>query len=117
MINLPWKTKGILLCDPRPNEIDLLQELIEKILAPGGCNLIVLRVCYAYRFTSHPECISRYMPLSLKHVRRLADTCEKNGIRLIPLINLLGHQSPVYRATLYKNNYCSGLLNGYPEFD
>jgi hypothetical protein len=116
MLKLPWKMKGILLSAPRPNELDLFEEFVEKKLAPGGCNLIVLRVCYGYRFASHPECASPDQPLGVSHVKRIVEVCKKNKIKLIPKMNLLGHQAP-NSSSDFKIDKTLGLLRGHPEFD
>jgi len=116
LINLNWKTKGILLSAPKPHTVDLFEEFVEKKLAPGGCNLIVLRVCYGYRFASHPECTSPDQPLSLSHVKRIVNVCRKNGIKLIPKMNLLGHQTPSSFSN-FKIDRTYGLLQKHPEFD
>jgi hypothetical protein len=47
--------------------------------------------------------------LSLGQVRQLAESCRKANVRLIPMINLLGHQS--WAKTTF------GLLRAHPEFD
>ena len=115
MIKLPWKTKGMMIAAPRPHNVGLFEEFVEKKLAPGGCNLIVLRVCYGYNFTSHPECASPDQPLSLTHVKRIVNVCRKNGIKLIPKMNLMGHQAPKQESD-YRIDRTLGLLRGHPEF-
>src|SRR4030095_16093984 len=42
-------------------------------------------------------------------VKKIVDVCRKNNIRLIPQVNLLGHQS--WASTTHK------LLQAYPQFD
>ena len=116
MQKLPWEIKGILLSAPRPYTVDLFEEFVEKKLAPGGCNLVILRVCYGYEFKSRPECTSPDQPLSLSHVKRIVNVCRKNNIKLIPKMNLLGHQGPHSKSN-FKIDRTYGLLQGHPEFD
>ena len=122
---LPWKTKGIVLTAPLTHEMDSVVRLIEEYLAPNGCNLIVLQTRYRYQFRLHPEC-QGYDPLSYGDVKRLLAACRRNGIRLLPKMNLLGHQSGVpNRPTdgiLHGHggrtpDIRDGLLRAYPEFD
>lgn len=54
-------------------------------------NVLILEVDYNFQFTSHPELECRGM--NKEQARDLVETCRKNGIRLIPLFNCLGHQS------------------------
>ncbi len=70
-------------------------------------NALILEVDYNFQFTSHPELECRGM--NKEQARDLVETCRKNGIRLIPLFNCLGHQSWGPGA--------SALLKKHPEFD
>jgi hypothetical protein len=65
-------------------------------------------VDYAYQFESHPE-LRDSSTLSKKDVKRLVSVCKKHNIRIIPQVNLLGHQS--WAGKIGK------LLEVYPEFD
>jgi N-acetyl-beta-hexosaminidase len=71
-------------------------------------NTLILRIDYNYEFTSHPE-LKDNDALSAKELKKIVRACQKNNIRLIPQINLLGHQSWAGKV----NN----LLKVYPEFD
>ena len=111
MLNIPWKVKGICLSAPKPDELDMFEEFVEKKLAPGGCNLIIMLIRYRYQFKSHPECASPNSPLNEEQVKRVIAICRKHNIRLIPKMNLMGHQSEKTADSL------DGLLKGHPEFD
>jgi len=111
MLTLPWKTKGIVLNAPMPDELDLFEEFVETVLAPGGCNLIVMLIRYRYQFKSHPECQSPNNPLGATDAERIAALCARHSIRLIPKMNLLGHQSEKTADSR------DGLLRGHPELD
>ena len=110
MHSFPWKTKGIVLTAPQPykNEVATVAEFIERVLAPAGVNLVVLQVRYRYQFKKHPEC-QGFDPLSYDDVKLLLNTCRRNGIRLIPKMNLLGHQSGLH------NTPQDGILHGHPK--
>src|SRR5690606_23082740 len=73
-----------------------------------GINLLVLRIDYNFAYESHPE-LRDENPLSLKQVKELVAVGKRTGIRLIPQVNLLGHQS--WHSEL------GNLLQAYPEFD
>ena len=108
--HLDRAVRGVCLTVPPQGETETLVRFIDTWLAPNGCNLIVLLIRYAYQFRSHPECASPNA-LSEAEMKRIADICRKNGIRLIPKMNLLGHQSGKAKADL------DGLLRSHPEFD
>lgn len=120
-----WKIKGIVLTAPLTDEIDDVIKLIEEFLAPKGFNLLVLQVRYRYQFKNHPE-VRGYDPLSYEDVKRILSVCKKHAIRLVPKMNLIGHQSGVHNTPtdgiLHGHNEKSsdipdGLLRAYPDFD
>lgn len=124
-MELPWQTKGIVLTAPLSEEIDDVIKLIREYLAPRGFNLIVLQVRYRYQFKKHPE-VWGYDPLSLEDVKRLLEACKSSGIKLVPKMNLIGHQSGFPNeptdGILHGHNEAladipDGLLRAYPSFD
>ena len=78
-------------------------------LAQIGINVLILEVDYSYSFQSHPELRQGTQPITKDGARRFADVCRKNGIKLIPEFQSLGHQS--WKQTTYP------LLKVYPELD
>ena len=91
----------------RPDRLDAAKELIVEGLAPLGFNALVLEVDYGFQFKSHPELETN--GLNKEQARVLAEVCREHGIRLIPLMNCLGHQSWGARS--------GALLKKYPQFD
>ena len=87
-----FTVRGLCIAAPAREDVKEFAGIIENELAPSGLNLLVLRIDYNYRFTSHPELVSEN-PLEKEDVKLLVDVCSKHNIRLIPQINLLGHQS------------------------
>lgn len=102
------QVKGIVLTAPLTEEIEDVVHLIEDYLAPRGCNLIVLQVRYRYQFRRHPE-VWGYDPLSKQDVKKLLAACKRSNIKLIPKMNLLGHQSG------FPNTPTDGILHGHSE--
>ena len=100
--------RGIHLMAPRQNEIPAAVAFIRETLAKEGVNLLVLEFDYHYRFAKRPE-VAEPDSLTKEQVGQLAGACRAAGIRLIPQINLLGHQS------WSKNT--AALLRAHPEFD
>ena len=80
------------LISPGKAGIPDLKKGIEEGLKPLGVNVIVLEVNYGFKFKSHPE-LSDQSGLSRDDARDLAAFCRDRGIRLIPQLNCLGHQS------------------------
>jgi len=99
---------GLCIEAPDSRNLDRFLSFMENDLAPGGVNTLVLRVDYGYEYTCHPELRSEGA-LTREQVKQLVSTAKEKHIRLIPHINLLGHQS--WAGTLNK------LLEVYPEFD
>lgn len=100
--------RGFCIAAPGPGEVSRFVTFIHDELVPRNVNTLILRVDYNFEYTSHPELRSGN-PLSEKDVNKLVRACEKHNIRLIPQVNLLGHQS--WHSTPSK------LLEVYPEFD
>jgi len=100
--------RGFCIAAPGPGTVDSFVHFIKDALAPRGVNTLVLRVDYHYQFKSHPE-LADAGALSLDDVTKLVNACRKAHIRIIPSIDLLGHQS--WAGHLGK------LLSVYPEFD
>ncbi|MDQ3917105.1 MAG: family 20 glycosylhydrolase [Acidobacteriota bacterium] len=72
-------------------------------------NVLILEVDYNFKFKSHPELRRGANPITKVGARKLAATCRRYGVRLIPQFQSLGHQS--WRAETFP------LLTKYPEFD
>lgn len=104
----PLPVRGIHLAAPKPDEMALAVRFIEDALPKEGVNLLVLEFNYRVQFRKRPE-VADADALSLDQVRQLAESSRKANVRLIPMINLLGHQS--WAKTTF------GLLRAHPEFD
>ncbi len=100
--------RGLHCAAPLPEDVDLCARFIEDALPKEGVNVLVLEFNYRYQYSSHPEVVDEN-PLSREEVKRLVEACRKAGIKLVPQINCLGHQSWRQRTL--------GLLRAYPEFD
>jgi hypothetical protein len=100
--------KGFCIAAPSPERLGDFLRFMENDLAGNGINTLVLRVDYNYEFDTYPD-LRDEPALSRSQVKKLVGTARENNIRLIPQINLLGHQS--WAGNLGK------LLEAYPEFD
>jgi len=100
--------RGFAIAAPRPTGVDSFVTFITQELAPRHVNTLILRVDYHYQFKSHPQLIDSFA-LSKKEVKKIVRACKESGIRVIPQINLLGHQSWANRT--------EKLLSVYPQFD
>jgi len=100
--------RGFAIGAPAPDRVDDFVEFIQKELAPNNVNTLVVRIDYSYEYRSHPE-LRDDDPLSRKDVRKILKACRRGGIRVIPQVNLLGHQS-------WEDEHTK-LLEVYPQFD
>ena len=105
-----WPFRGICLGVPRQKDVDIFKRLVAEVLPSYGCNTLVLLTRYQYQFESHPEA-SDGEPLTPAQAAGIASLCRQNNIRIIPKMNLLGHQSGKSQGS------DQGLLRVYPEFD
>jgi hypothetical protein len=100
--------RGLHIAAPRPEELPLAIKFITEALPKEGVNVLVLEFDYRYKFTKRPE-MADPAGLSKDDVKALLAACHQANVRLIPQINLLGHQSWA-KST-------GALLRAHPDFD
>ncbi len=100
--------RGFCIGAPQVGEVDAFVKFISEELVPRQVNTLILRIDYNYQFESHPE-LRDSVALSKADVKKMVEVCRQNSIRLIPQINLLGHQSWASKL--------GNLLEVYPQFD
>jgi len=100
--------RGFCIAAPKPDGVDAFNKFISEELATRKVNTLILRVDWNYQYLSHPE-LKDSIALSKEDVKKIVDVCKKNNIRIIPQVNLLGHQS-------WASN-TGKLLKVYPQFD
>ncbi len=103
-----FPVKGFCIRAPGTDGIDRFTKFIDEELAPRGVNTLILIVGYNYEYESYPR-LRDSAALSKKDVKKIVAVCRKNNIRIIPQINLLGHQS--------SRNHLNKLLEQFPQFD
>jgi Glycosyl hydrolase family 20, catalytic domain len=106
-IETQWR--GIHMMSPGRGGLPLLKRAITERLAPMGINVLILEVNYDFAFHAHPELSGGDNTLRVEDARDLAETCRKHDIRLIPMLNCLGHQSWAQST--------APLLARHPELD
>jgi hypothetical protein len=100
--------RGLHVSAPRPEELALATRFIREALPKEGVNTLVVEFNYRYQYTRRPE-VRENGALSRDDVKQLVAAARGAGVRLIPQINLLGHQS--WSKTTH------ALLRAYPDFD
>jgi hypothetical protein len=86
------------------------RELIAEVpqLAKVGVNVLIVEVSYGFEFTKYAQLRAPGF-ITAKTARALADECRKHGIRIIPQLNCVGHQSGGDKTL--------PLLEKFPELD
>lgn len=100
--------RGFCIAAPSGNHVEEFIKFIGEELAPRSVNVLILRVDYGFQFASRPEMADPH-GLSKEQARQIAAACRRHQIQIIPLVNLLGHQS--------WQSSCGKLLKVHPEFD
>ena len=103
-----FPVKGFCIGAPATGQVDRFAKFINEELATRGVNTLILLVDYGYKYQSYPQFRDKDA-LSRSEVKKIVKACRNNNIRIIPQINLLGHQS-------WAGNLGS-LLTHFPEFD
>ena len=87
-----FQIKGFCIGAPSPKGVDRFMKFINEELAPRGVNTLLILIDYNYQFESYPQ-LRDSAALSKADVKKIVAACKKNNIRVIPQINMLGHQS------------------------
>jgi hypothetical protein len=103
-----FQVKGFCIGAPAPKGVDRFIKFINEELAPRGVNTLLILIDYSYQFESYPQ-LRDSTALSKADVKKIVAACKKNNIRIIPQINMLGHQSWA--------NHTGKLLEQFPQFD
>ncbi len=100
--------RGLCINAPKPMGVDSFVTFINNELPPRKVNTLFLLIDYRYQFNSHPE-LTDTDALSKTDIKKIVQACKRSNVRVIPQINLLGHQS--WASTPNK------LMKAYPQFD
>jgi hypothetical protein len=103
--NPVWR--GVHLGLGNDEQIGTLIEQLPKLKA-DGVNVLLAEVNYSFDFQSHPELRPQNF-ITKARARDLTRAAHNQGIRLIPQLNCLGHQSWSQKT--------GELLTHYPQFD
>lgn len=116
--DLPKEVRGLCIGAPSYERVDDFVAFIDTELRNRKINVLVLRIDYNYQYKSHPELVTNQKrkldttvstALSSSEMKKIVKSCKRNGIVLVPLVNLYGHQS--WASTP------GALLRVYPQFD
>ncbi|MDE3066618.1 MAG: family 20 glycosylhydrolase [Verrucomicrobiota bacterium] len=99
--------RGVHLAVESDRRLAVLQGQLPK-LAADGVNVLVIQVDYHFDFQSHPELRDNPF-ITRAGARAFSRAARKLGIRIIPELDCLGHQS--WAKTTFP------LLAKYPQFD
>jgi hypothetical protein len=100
--------RGLCIAAPLPRNVDSFIVFIDNELYPRHINTLIMRIDYHYQYKNHPE-LADTLALSKEDIKKIVVAARKNNIRLIPQVNLLGHQSWA--------NHTGKLLSVYQQFD
>lgn len=100
--------RALLLSAPQPSGVPGLCRFIRDVLPAEGVTSLVLRIRYGYQFASHPE-LADAGALSKAELKQVLRACRDAGVKLIPKMNLFGHQSD--------GETILPLLAKYPQLD
>lgn len=100
--------RGLHLAAPRPEDMDVALPFIQEALPKEGVNTLFLEFNYRVRSRRFPAVVDE-PALTPEQVQSLAAAARLAQVKLIPQVNLLGHQS--WAKTTF------ALLRVHPEFD
>jgi len=100
--------RALMLNGLTPASLGAMLEFVRDDLPREAVNTLIFQIDYNYQFKTHPELIADHA-FSEAQIKSLVRTCREAGVKLIPLLNCLGHQS--WAKANHK------LLTVYPDFD
>jgi hypothetical protein len=102
-----WPWMGVHVDAPSGDRLERIGRSVPG-LAKLGVNALIIEVNYGFQFASHPE-LNSQGAITREQARAFAALCRANGIRVIPSINCLGHQSWA--------KHTAALLSRHPDLD
>ena len=87
-----YPVKGFCINAPATGQVDRFLKFVNEELATRGVNTLLLLVDYGYKYQSYPQLRDKDA-LTKAEVKKIVKACRNHNIRIIPQINLLGHQS------------------------
>lgn len=84
--------RGLHVLDSGAASLPAIKQLIKDVMVPAKANILIYEIDYDFQFKSHPE-IKGMDPFSKEQIRDLVAFARAEGIRVIPEIQLFGHQS------------------------
>lgn len=100
--------RALMLYGLPPSGLEKFLDFVRHDLPREGVNHLIFQIDYGYEYKTHPELIARNAYTQVQ-IKSLVAACREAHIKLIPLVNCLGHQS--WAKTTHE------LLTVYPEFD
>jgi Glycosyl hydrolase family 20, catalytic domain len=104
--NLP--VRALMLYGLPPSGLENFLDFVRHDLPREGVNHLIFQIDYGYEYQTHPELVAKNA-YTRAQIKSLVAACHEAGIKLIPLVNCLGHQSWAQQT--------HQLLTVYPEFD
>ncbi|MCC6444248.1 MAG: family 20 glycosylhydrolase [Armatimonadetes bacterium] len=90
------------------SSLPAVESIVTELAPRLRLNQLIVEINYHFQYKSHPE-VAEEGAVSREDCRRLAELGKKNFVRVIPMLNCLGHQSWADKT--------AKLLKAHPEFD
>lgn len=103
---LRWRGMHILFNGRQ--DVPQIERLLTEFMPRLRLNQLIIEINYFFDYKSHPE-VAAQNPLTRADCQHLRELAQKNFIRIIPMLNCMGHQSWA-KTTM-------SLLTTHPEFD
>jgi hypothetical protein len=107
-ISTELPVRALMLYGLPPSGLETFLDFVRHDLPREGVNHLIFQIDYGYEYKTHPELVAKNA-YTRTQIKSLVTACREAGIKLIPLLNCLGHQS--WAKTTHQ------LLTVYPEFD
>lgn len=104
--------RGFLAMGAPAEELPVLKQFIRDHLASWRCNVLLLHMSN-FRFRSRPECTDDWGAWSVAQVRELVEWSRQHGVRVIPVLQSLGHQDDYRRSPRFPGPW----IGAHPDWE
>lgn len=92
-----------------PKALPGVKRLVKEYLVPLRINTFIFEIGYAFDFKSDPK-VREKVYFTRAEIRDFVEFCRALGVKVIPEVNSIGHQS-------WKLETIGGLLTAHPELE
>lgn len=105
-----FPVRALQLYAPTEETIDDFERFVDEIVAPAGITHLTISIYFKFEYRRHPEIVEKPFT-SVAVAKRVAAVCRRNGITVVPEMDIPGHQS----THILQGARPLGMIRAYPD--